>query len=174
MPENCNSNDCPVSARVDALEKEFDRYRGNSSETHRQMFERIGALEQSGATLKVKLDGMDEKLDEITEKVNTLADKPAKRWDGLVDKLIWAVAGESDFKKGRTTYERLHGKMAESGGCPGCQNGGPDRCSHHRNGGGHGGRELDAGDLRVGAGRGAVPADQRGGAAGGGRVSVGA
>ncbi len=93
MPENCNSNDCPVSARVDALEKEFDRYRGNSSETHRQMFERIGALEQSGATLKVKLDGMDEKLDEITEKVNTLADKPAKRWDGLVDKLIWAVAG---------------------------------------------------------------------------------
>lgn len=93
MPENCNPSDCPVSARMDALEKEFDRYRGNSSETHRQMFERIGALEQSGATLKAKLDSIEEKLDELTVTVKALADKPAKRWDGLMDKLIWAVAG---------------------------------------------------------------------------------
>ena len=91
MPETCNPNDCPVSARVDALKEEFDRYRDNSSGTHRQMFDRISALEQSGATLATKLDGMDEKLDDITEKVNTLADKPAKRWDGIVDKSIWAV-----------------------------------------------------------------------------------
>lgn len=63
MNETCNPNDCPVSARVGALEKEFDRYRGSSSDTHRQMFDRIGALEQSGATLKAKLDGMDDKLD---------------------------------------------------------------------------------------------------------------
>lgn len=91
MPETCNPNDCPVSARVDSLEREFDRYRGNSSETHRQMFERIGALEQSGATLKTKLDVMDEKLDELTAAVKTLTDKPSKRWDGLVDKAIWAV-----------------------------------------------------------------------------------
>lgn len=93
MPENCNPSDCPVSARMDALEKEFDRYRGSSSETHRQMFERIGALEQSGATLKAKLDSIEEKLDELTVTVKALADKPAKRWDGLMDKLIWAVAG---------------------------------------------------------------------------------
>lgn len=44
MHENCNPNDCPVSAKVDALKDEFDRYRGNSSETHKQMFDRIGAL----------------------------------------------------------------------------------------------------------------------------------
>ena len=92
MHDNCNPNDCPVSARVDALEREFDRYRGNSSDTHRQMFDRIGALEQSGATLKAKLDGMDDKLDALTETAQALADKPAKRWDGLVDKLIYAAA----------------------------------------------------------------------------------
>ena len=46
---------------MDALEKEFDHYRGNSTNTHKQMFDRIGALEQSGAMLKAKLDGMDEK-----------------------------------------------------------------------------------------------------------------
>ena len=88
----CTEN-CPVAGRVDALEKEFDRYRSNSTDTHRQMFDRIGALEQSGATLRTKLDGIDAKLDELTITVKTLADKPGKRWDGLVDKLIWAVAG---------------------------------------------------------------------------------
>lgn len=93
MNENCNPVNCPVSARVGALEDEFNRYRGNSSETHRQMFDRIGALEQSGATLKAKLDGMDEKLDEITAKVNTLADKPARRWETLVSCALSALAG---------------------------------------------------------------------------------
>ena len=28
MPEICSPNDCPVSVRVEALEREFDRYRG--------------------------------------------------------------------------------------------------------------------------------------------------
>ena len=92
MNENCSPQDCPVSARVDALEREFNRYRGNSSDTHRQMFERIGALERSGATLRAKLDSIEEKLDELTLTVKALADKPAKRWDGLVDKLIYAAA----------------------------------------------------------------------------------
>lgn len=93
MHDNCNPNDCPVSARVGALEKEFDRYRGNSSDTHRQMFERISALEQSGATLRTKLDGMDEKLDSITEQVGALMDKPAKRWETLVGCVLSALAG---------------------------------------------------------------------------------
>jgi hypothetical protein len=93
MPEKCNAGDCPVNARVDALEKEFDRYRGNSTATHRQMFERISTLEQSGAALKATLVGMDEKLDEIAEKVNTLADKPAKRWESMVGSALSALAG---------------------------------------------------------------------------------
>ena len=92
MPEICSPNECPVSVRVEALEREFDRYRGNSTDTHRQMFDRIGALEQSGSALRTKLDGMDEKLDALTETANALAEKPAKRWDGLVDKLIYAFA----------------------------------------------------------------------------------
>lgn len=91
MSEACSPNGCPVSARVDSLEREFDRYRGNSSDTHREMFERISNLEKSGSALKVKLDSMDEKLDELTAAVKTLTDKPSKRWDGLVDKAVWAV-----------------------------------------------------------------------------------
>ncbi len=93
MHDNCDPKDCPVSARVDALEREFDRYRGNSSETHRQMFERIGLLEQSGATLKAKLDSIEEKLDELTVTVKTLAEKPAKRWESLVGYALSALVG---------------------------------------------------------------------------------
>lgn len=93
MHDNCNPSDCPVSARVDALEREFDRYRGNSSDTHRQMFDRIGALEQSGATLKAKLDSIEEKLDELNATVKALADKPAKRWESLVGYGLSALAG---------------------------------------------------------------------------------
>lgn len=91
MPDNCSPDNCPVNARVDALEKEFDRYRGNSTETHRQMFGRIGSLEQSGAAVREKLDGMDEKLDKLTETTSALAGKSGKRWDSLADKVVWAV-----------------------------------------------------------------------------------
>lgn len=93
MPDNCNPNDCPVSARVDALAKEFDRYREGSSNTHLQMFERIGVLETSGGVLQTKLDSIEKKLDEMTVTVKALADKPAKRWESLVGYIISALVG---------------------------------------------------------------------------------
>ena len=40
-----------------------------------------------GKQLSLRLKG------EMAEEVKALAEKPAKRWDGLVDKLIWGVAG---------------------------------------------------------------------------------
>lgn len=92
MHENCNPDNCPVNARVDALGKEFDRYRDNSSSTHEQMFRRIGDLEQNGAAVKATLESMDEKLDKVVEWQEAQQSKPAKRWDGLIDKAIWAVA----------------------------------------------------------------------------------
>ena len=52
MPENCEK--CQVAARVDALEKEFDRYRDNSSKTHQQMFDRLGSLERSQTSLHLE------------------------------------------------------------------------------------------------------------------------
>ena len=89
---DCNPNDCAVGVRVTALEKEFDRYRTNSSDTHRQMLNRIGSLEQDRASLKTKLDEIDTKLDGLASTVSALAEKPGRRWDGLVDKLLYAAA----------------------------------------------------------------------------------
>ena len=67
MPETCNPKDCPVSARVEALKEEFNTYRANSSNTHRQMFERIGALEQNRAALNEKLDSMRKQKESLLE-----------------------------------------------------------------------------------------------------------
>lgn len=86
MAENCI--DCPVLPRVEALE-EANKQHGN---THREVFDRLRALETQTAVQENKLDTILKKLDEITEKVDALESKPAKRWDGIVDKAIWAVA----------------------------------------------------------------------------------
>lgn len=92
MGETCKVSDCPLNVRVDALEKEFDRYRSNSSGTHREMFERIGALEETRAATGEKLDNIENKLDALTEAVSALSGRSGRRWDALADKLIYAAA----------------------------------------------------------------------------------
>lgn len=91
MPDNCNPDNCPVGARVEGLEKEFNRYRDEANGIHQKLDERIGALEQSGAAVGAKLDSIDDKLDKLVEWQEAQMGRPGKRWDGLVDKAIWAV-----------------------------------------------------------------------------------
>lgn len=85
MNDNCV--DCPLAPRVEALE-EVNR---QHSATHREMFDRLRTLETLSAVQENKLDTILNKLDEITAKVDALESRPAKRWEGLVEKSIWAV-----------------------------------------------------------------------------------
>lgn len=85
MNDNCV--DCPLAPRVEALE-EVNR---QHSVTHREMFDRLRTLETLSAVQENKLDTILKKLDEITAKVDALESRPAKRWEGLVEKSIWAV-----------------------------------------------------------------------------------
>lgn len=96
MNEKCANDprDCPLLPRVEALEKANDVH----SETHREIFKRLNGLESMTAVQDTQLKNIDEKLDEIKEndkailaKVEALEAKPAKRWDGLVEKALWAV-----------------------------------------------------------------------------------
>lgn len=64
---------------------------------------RIKKLEKESESLHklaTSVEVMAEQLKTMNNSVNTLAkdveemkEKPAKRWDGLIDKIIWAVAG---------------------------------------------------------------------------------
>ena len=87
MSDNCA--DCPVNARVDSLEKEFDRYRDGSSKTHKEMFERLNSLEQAKTSLETKLDSIDAQLKKLVDYMETEKDKPNKLLDKLKENSIW-------------------------------------------------------------------------------------
>ena len=88
MPEKCPEN-CPLVPRVEALEEANRKH----ADTHRELFDRMRALETSDAVQNAHYEAIDAKLDELTLMVKELSGKAGKRWEGLVDKLIWAVAG---------------------------------------------------------------------------------
>lgn len=88
MHENCNPDNCPVNARVDRMEKEFDRYRDNSSKTHQEMFHRLNALEKDNIATQNKLDTMDGKLDKLIGRQEEQDDKPNKLIDHLKENAI--------------------------------------------------------------------------------------
>lgn len=91
MPETCSPNDCPVSVRVEALKEEFNAHRANSSKTHKELFQRLNELERAEAAQEKHFEIVNEKLDKLIEWQENQLDKPAKRWDGLVEKALWAV-----------------------------------------------------------------------------------
>lgn len=91
MPETCNPKDCPVSAQVAALNEEFNRYRTSSSETHKDLFKRIGDLEKAEAAQEKHFETVNEKLDRLIEWQENQRDKPGKRWESIVEKSVWAV-----------------------------------------------------------------------------------
>ena len=91
MPETCNPNDCPVSVWVDALKEEFNTFRASAFSTHREMFQRLGQLEKAEAAQEKHFETVNEKLDKLIEWQENQLDKPSRRWDGIVEKAIWAV-----------------------------------------------------------------------------------
>lgn len=88
MPENCNPENCPVNARVDRMEKEFDRYRDSSSKTHREIFTQLSDLEKDNSATQTKLDAMDGKLDKLVEWREAQDDKANKLIDHLKENAI--------------------------------------------------------------------------------------
>ncbi len=96
MPEKCTDNprDCPLLPRVESLERANEAH----GATHREVFERLRELERmegiQGEQYKnilEKLDNLTRCHDELNSKLRELETKPGRRWDGIVDKAIWAV-----------------------------------------------------------------------------------
>lgn len=91
MPEDCKSVDCSVAVRLDALKEEFNTYRTNSSATHKEIYNRLGNLEKVEAAQEEYFKTVNEKLDTLISWQKNQQDKPAKRWDSIVEKVIWAI-----------------------------------------------------------------------------------
>lgn len=70
----------------------------SKSNTHRldEMEKRQDNLDDLVSTVKVlavREEAVENDVKEIKADVKSLTSKPAERWDSLVDKIIWAVAG---------------------------------------------------------------------------------
>lgn len=55
--------------------------------------EALTELTTTVGILATKQENVETDVKEIKAGVNSLMEKPAKRWDGLVDKLLYAIAG---------------------------------------------------------------------------------
>ena len=53
----------------------------------------LNSLATSVAVVAEKTDAISNKVDSIDSKVSAIEQKPGKRWDGIVDKLLWLVIG---------------------------------------------------------------------------------
>lgn len=70
----------------------------SKSNTHRldaveKNQEALNSIATSVAVMAEQQKNISDKVDTIDAKVDTLEAKPGKRWDGLVDKLLFAAAG---------------------------------------------------------------------------------
>ena len=90
--------DCLGLHKAIALEKQMSEYRTQARETHAEMFQRISALERSGSAQEARYQAIMDKLTELSVRLNealatiaALKEKPAKRWESIADKAIWAV-----------------------------------------------------------------------------------
>lgn len=81
MEQRCKSN----SHRIEALEKDHEALHSMAASLE------VMANEQKHQTEAIA--SVKEDVGRLEGKVDVLENKPAKRWDGFVDKLIWGVAG---------------------------------------------------------------------------------
>ena len=96
MSDNCN--DCALIPRVEALEEANKQHGG----THREMYNRLRALETETAVQNAHYKAIDDKLDELTAMVKELTGKAGKRWDKLAETVLGAiVTGVVCFLLGR-------------------------------------------------------------------------
>ena len=89
MPPDCN--DCPMESRIASVERRVEKNEQTASETHKEFYDRIRALEIARAEQGQQYTTILEKLDSLTTTVASIQAKPGKRWEAIVEKSIWAV-----------------------------------------------------------------------------------
>nr|DAZ63684.1 MAG TPA: Protein of unknown function (DUF1515) [Caudoviricetes sp.] len=89
MPPDCN--DCPMESRIASVERRVEKNEQKASETHKEFYDRIRALEIARAEQGQQYTTILEKLDSLTTTVASIQAKPGKRWEAIVEKSIWAV-----------------------------------------------------------------------------------
>ena len=78
-----------IEFRVKALEEDRER----NSAQHREFYRAFKELEKSGAVTQERYNTILSTMSEMRASIEALKAKPGKRWESVVDKALWAVAG---------------------------------------------------------------------------------
>ena len=87
MPDKCTE----PCAEVVRLERELDKFQAQNSDTHKEIFRRLNGLEQAEAAQEQHFSTVNEKLDKLLKWQENQLEKPTRRWEGIVEKAVWAV-----------------------------------------------------------------------------------
>ena len=94
MDEHCildPQRDCLGLQKANMLEAQMKEWREAARATHKDLFDRMRELEKAEAARTEQYDNIMEKLDKLVAWQEGQQSAPKKRWDALVDKVIWAV-----------------------------------------------------------------------------------
>lgn len=90
--------DCLGLHKANMLEKLMEEQRERAREVHGELYQRVTALEKSGSAQEARYQAILDKLSEMSLRLNEalatiaeLKEKPGRRWEGMVDKAVWAV-----------------------------------------------------------------------------------
>lgn len=89
MPENCKENqrDCPYLPRIEALEKDNQ----HNKDAHKEFYSKLESSHTTVALIEERVNQIKEDTEEIKENMQELKSKPAKMWENIVEKAVWAV-----------------------------------------------------------------------------------
>lgn len=88
------AQDCIGSAKALLLEKrieDLEAWRDDSKQFHASFYDWQRQQIARDARLDEQLSNMEKNIQKLVEKQEEQAAKPGKRWDSIVDKIIWAV-----------------------------------------------------------------------------------
>lgn len=93
------NGDCPINGvncvsinRVESAERAIDSIKESASRSHEKIYDRLGGLEREVATLTTQYSNIIDRLATISADLNSLKEKPAKRYENLVNSVLqWLI-----------------------------------------------------------------------------------
>lgn len=86
-------NNCVNERRIKSLEDDFRELKSNNSKDHKEFYNRLEAVEKDMVSSKSDREHINGKLDEISNNVKSLMQKPGKRYETIVTCILTAVVG---------------------------------------------------------------------------------
>ncbi len=87
MPDKC-TEECPLLPRIETLERDSE----HNKDAHKEFYSKLEGSHTAVSLIEQRMEQIKEDTEEIKASVRELKDKPAKRWEGIVDKAVWAIA----------------------------------------------------------------------------------